>query len=425
MELTTEQSAALSTIRSVVGSKQSRSQIMVLRGYAGTGKTTMLKVVRDAVGEVVVLAPTGKAANRVTEATGIPAQTIHRWLYNHKYDESSDRFDRSLKPAAEIQRASSSLVIIDEASMIDADIWEDIVSAIMMVGHHVLLVGDPFQLPPVAKTETGYFSVLDDDFQSDYVMNLTEIRRQALDNPIIRSSMLLRQGDSYGGLRDLPTVSLEFLAEKAKQVYESGGISICHRNGTRNEINRRIRSLYGHPEKTLVEGEPLLVLRNNEDLEVFNGQSIQYNGELGPRRNLIYNDRFNDNAQVSVYYGQVDLDIESSKKIYICYDQVLATVDQKFHSSIAYHTQKELGLIRKNQSPNNKAYLQAALGYVATCHKFQGSQAPEVLVVVEPSIGVNSHEGRRWLYTAVTRSSDKVWLCHAKSEFNQYNPRRQ
>ena len=425
MELTTEQSAALKTIRKVVTTTQSRSQIMVLRGYAGTGKTTMLKVVRDAVGDIVVLAPTGKAASRVSEATGIPAQTIHRWLYNHRYDEVSDSFERSLKPPAELEKSASMLIVIDEASMLDADIWEDIFTAAMSIGNHILLVGDPFQLPPVSKSERGYFSVLDDEFSADYTMDLTEIRRQALDNPIIRSSMLLRQGDSFGGLLDLPNIKVADLTDKARSVYQNGGITICHRNGTRNEINRRVRASLGYPANLLVEGEPLLVLRNNEALEVFNGQTVQFNGELGPRRNLIYLDRFNDNEKVSVHYGQVDVDVPVKTKVYLCYDQVLATVDQKFHSSIAFHAQKDMGLNRKGAQVTDKAFLQAAVGYVATCHKFQGSQAGEVLVVVEPSIGINTHDGRRWLYTAITRSSDKVWLCNVRGEFNEYNPRRQ
>ena len=408
MQLTEGQGKAIEMVKSVAGKQFRRPQILVLRGYAGTGKTTLLKMLQEEVGDIIVLAPTGKAALRVQEATGLPSQTMHLYLYNHRYDQDRDEFIRNKKNADEIQTCASRLVVVDEASMVDESIWDDLFEGCSMIGHNILLVGDPFQLPPVAQGK-NYFSTMDSAFMADQRVDLTEILRQALDNPIIRSSMHLRKGDTFSGLREIPRVLADDCFGKAVETYKSGGIAICHKNETRNTTNRIVRKLMGLPPKQLVTGEPLLVTRNNYDLNVYNGQGIRFEGWAEDPMIRNFYDKFNS-AKVETRVGLGMFSVSVPCDVTLSVEEILGTLDPKHHGAVAYY----MGKLYKGSS-----HMNANLGYVATCHKFQGSQASDVFVMLEPSVKMNTREGQRWIYTAITRSTDKVSVCFVGDLFDR------
>ena len=161
--------------------KQGEPQVFRLFGYAGTGKTTLARhLAEEAGGDVVFGAFTGKAAMVLRSRGCKDARTIHSMIYRPKeVDSEEPSFVLNEQSAA----AHASLIIIDECSMVDEELGRDLLS----FGKPVLVLGDPAQLPPVKGG--GYFTEAEPD------MMLTEVHRQAADNPIIRLSMMVRTWD--------------------------------------------------------------------------------------------------------------------------------------------------------------------------------------------------------------------------------------
>ncbi|MDB5543349.1 MAG: hypothetical protein JWO64_498, partial [Hyphomicrobiales bacterium] len=160
--------------------KKGRPQIFRLFGYAGTGKTTLARHIAEAIdGDVVFAAYTGKAALVLRSKGCADARTIHSLIYRPQDSESE-------VPSFVLNEQSpantASLIIIDECSMVDEDLGRDLLS----FGRPILVLGDPAQLPPVKGG--GFFTEAEPDFM------LTEVHRQAADNPIVRMSMIVREG---------------------------------------------------------------------------------------------------------------------------------------------------------------------------------------------------------------------------------------
>jgi hypothetical protein len=252
----------------------------VITGFAGTGKTTMLKAVASRFGPPVVLAPTGKAALRVEEATGLEASTIHRWLYRPVEDPKTGEVEYRLKESQQVQRPGNGLVVVDEGSMVGRDLWEHLWDMCQLLDLKILLVGDPFQLAPVEPKKEEYeksFSALN-DIQTEYRAHLSEVTRQALDNPILRASMLIRTSSRIDlALPLLNRVFRKNFDDKCLEIFQQGGAVIVHKNATRHQINATVRERLGYGE-ALVAGEPLLVLRNTYEIDRFNGEIVYYQG---------------------------------------------------------------------------------------------------------------------------------------------------
>ncbi len=379
-------------------------QIGVLRGFAGTGKTTLLKVIGSELGEVTIVTPTGVAANRVAQASGMFALTIHRWRYKPKVDGVSGKLVFTPKdPSVDMQRPESGLIVIDEASMVDEKLWDDIWDAAKVLGCSVLAIGDPFQLPPVAQAET-YFNMLDPAFKSHFNVTLTEVLRQALDSPIIRASMAIRCGDYMDALMDLPRVFDDQFLAKAVAIQQSRGAIICHKNTSRQWLNNTIRKTLGIEPGVLQDNEPLLILKNNYELNRFNGEVATFQGwkqgyEPGVEYGL-YDAYAKKEAKSKIGIAHID-GVESALAIGV----LDGTIDDKFNSgSIEGEVKRKFGKDTK--------YLHANFGYALTAHKSQGSEWDDVMVIMEPSIQPDTTMGRRHLYTAVTRARKNVWISY-------------
>jgi ATP-dependent exoDNAse (exonuclease V) alpha subunit len=380
---------------------QGKVKVVIIRGYAGTGKTTLLKMLsKIGMESPTVVAPTGKAALRVEEATDLVAQTIHRFIYNHKPDNRTGEFTRTNKDPAEIEKSGCGCIFVDEASMVDLELWEDLFAAAEATQQNLVCLGDPFQLPPVSSAKE-HFSIMADEFLCTKRVDMTEIVRQALDNPIIRASMMVREGDVTGCMMELPHVAASRLIERSHEVYDAKGAVICHRNNTRNSINRAIRKRIGHPENSVVEGEPLLICKNNYDAELYNGEVVRFNKWVSDPELMMFKDKFNDNKAYSVYVGKADVE-GAIIEPYLCVEEVMGLTDPSASNSIQYFAGKRF---------EKGKFVGANLGYTLTCHKSQGSEWPEVLVALEPTVSLTNKEGQRWLYTALTRAKEKVSVC--------------
>jgi exodeoxyribonuclease-5 len=394
------------------------AKFAVMSGYAGTGKTTMLKVIAEEQGEPLILTPTGKAALRVAEASGVHASTIHRWLYKTTEDPKTGEPKWTKKPAAEVEMPTNGLIVIDEASMVSEELWADVWSFCSALGLRVLLVGDKFQLPPVVKrTEEGEwkpFSTLT-DLRTNFRADLTEVVRQALDSPIIRASMEIRAGEiqAMDAVMDLlPSTPQSKLVPAFLRMKQGQRALIAHTNKTRQDLNLEVRSALGYDEATIQVGEPLLVLFNNYDLDRFNGEVVAFNGwQQEPDAPIAVRDRFkNLNAMMS--FGIADIEgraaAMSQEEIFARCDGMPMTTIKR---AALHHATGKWGY-EKLDAPK---HLNANLGYCLTCHKSQGSEWDDVMVVVEQTIGGRSGiyglEGRRWLYTAITRARKNVSLC--------------
>src|SRR5690606_16537216 len=226
---------------------KSGPQVFRLFGWAGTGKSTLARHLAQGVKSVKYAAFTGKAALVMRKNGCRGASTIHSLIYSLVSEkEGEPKF--ALDP--ESDAASADLVVIDEVSMVDEVLGRDLLS----FGTKGLVLGDPFQLPPVQGA--GFFTAAEPD------MMLTEIHRQAADNPIIRMSMDIREGGrlARGRYGDSVVISRHDVDRDA--VLEADQV-LAGRNKTRVAYNDRLRELRGLPHHVPVVGDRLVCLRNN------------------------------------------------------------------------------------------------------------------------------------------------------------------
>ena len=327
--------------------RRGEPQIFRLFGYAGTGKTTLAKqLAADIDGEVCFAAFTGKAA------------MIYRLRDTDSEEPTFVLNDESAASKAE-------LIIIDECSMVDADLGRDLLS----FGKPVLVLGDPAQLPPVKGG--GFFT----DAEPDAM--LTEVHRQAADNPIVRLSMMVRAGErlpqgAYGASRVMRRADIDAdLVRRADQV-------LVGLNRTRRGFNQRMRQLAGHTDPYPQAEEKLVCLRNDKKKGLLNGgiwivktASAQRNGKLR--------------------YGVVPDDDPGKKPLRIAVRP-------------EYFTEGEEA-VPPSFKRNSDAF---DFGYVLTVHKAQGSQWDDVVLFDES--GAFREHRNRWLYTGITRAAETLTI---------------
>ena len=217
--------------------------IFRLFGYAGTGKTTLARTIAEAVdGEVKFAAFTGKAAMVMRSKGCSKASTIHSLIYRAREsgEEVPDFVLWDEAPASEAK-----LIVIDECSMVDAELGRDLMS----FGVPVLVLGDPAQLPPVQGG--GYFTEAEPDAM------LTEVHRQAFDNPIVRLSMAVRAGERLqpGDYGDTQVVRRDAL--DPQRVIDAEQV-LVGRNATRRAYNMRMRERRGYEGALPAAGDKLV-----------------------------------------------------------------------------------------------------------------------------------------------------------------------
>ncbi|QHJ77433.1 MAG: hypothetical protein [Bacteriophage sp.] len=412
MQWSPQQDEALTKVDRWLKNPQDK-QLFRLFGYAGTGKTTLARHLAEGVdGTVLFAAFTGKATS-VLRSHGVFAQTIHSLIYHpkprsaerlkeliaeqegiqqmyyesrrenppdwpgnpdwdkrlqqlkgeiQKEKENASRPDFSLNMESPLRDAA--LLVVDECSMVD----ETMATNLMSFGVPILVLGDPAQLPPVKGS--GYFTNAEPD------MLLTEIHRQARDNPIIELATLVRNGKvlplgNYGASRVIERASPE-MAQDADQV-------LVGRNRTRLSTNKRMRQLLGFTADLPQDGEKLVCLRNDNELGLLNGTLHRQRGDADlfePWVHLRLTPDENPAAEPLMVRAHPE---------HFCGNP----------DDIGYWTRREAQ--------------EFTFGYALTVHKAQGSQWDKVLIINEAD-AFNGHTAKRWLYTAITRAAEEVTI---------------
>jgi len=364
MNWNSQQEQALRDVDRWFYTESKRKPIYRVFGYAGTGKSTLARHFASNIdGEVCYAAYTGKAADVMRKAGCHGAKTIHSLIYKAEEDEKG-RLHFKLNRKSELKDAA--LLIIDECSMVDQKIGNHLLS----FGVPILVLGDPAQLPP--PNGAGFFTEAKPDNM------LTEIHRQAGDNPIIELSKRIREGESldvgtYGETRVVRKITKQDFLE-ADQV-------LVGRNATRMSKNYQMRRMLGHGDGLMpVIGDKLICLKNDSELGIYNGMMFRVDGI---------------NQQLSgakSKFMHMTLDGDG-------YRHAIITKTPK-----AFFTGEKI----PPGSPLLKQGQQFDYGYAITVHKSQGSQWDNVLIYDES--WCFREEWKRWLYTAVTRAAEKFTL---------------
>ncbi len=336
-------------------------QVFRLFGYAGTGKTTLAIHIAEAVkGEVAFAAFTGKAALVLRHKGCEGASTIHSLIYRSRNSEGEDpTFVLNRQSAA----ADAKLIIIDECSMVDEELGKDLLS----FGAKVLVLGDPAQLPPVKGG--GYFT----DAEPDVM--LTEVHRQARDNPIIRLSMAVREGErlevgDYGESRVVRRDGIN------SDVVLGANQILVGTNKTRRLYNQRIRALLGHAVDSMpAAGEKLVCLRNDKIKGLLNGGIWRVKEVALSKKGLVTMRVIPDEGEG----GTVKVSV--MPEFFLGREEELAYAIRRHSDEFDF-------------------------GYALTVHKAQGSQW-DTLVLFDESYAFREHRAR-WLYTGLTRAAERV-----------------
>src|SRR5215468_493146 len=254
MQWSPEQERALTAVADWLKARD--RPVFRLFGYAGTGKTTLARHVADGVkGDAVFAAFTGKAAHVMRNKGCRGAGTIHSLIYRPEGEEDEvPTFVLNQDSAA----GKASLIVIDECSMVDEEVGRDLLS----FGVPVLVLGDPAQLPPVAGG--GFFT----DAEPDVM--LTEVHRQAADDPIIRLSMVVREGERLEPGRYGESEVVRKAALDPARVLAADQ-ALVGRNATRRAYNARLRERRGFTDPLPQADDKLVCLRNNRRKGLFNG----------------------------------------------------------------------------------------------------------------------------------------------------------
>lgn len=417
--LTQGQEVALQGVRQLGVDFPEGGGIAVIAGYAGTGKSTLIRILAEEYdNRILVVTPTGKAAVRVREIAECPARTIHSWLYEVSEDEETGELKFQRKPKADLELPAAGFVVVDEASMVTFGVFVDILWACQSLGLNLVLVGDEFQLPPVEMNAAKRdFSVFAADFPANFRTKLTEIHRQALDSPIIRASMGVRTGRwANEAVSELPTVTDSQLLERAAFFFNEEGATIVHRNATRVAVNTGIRAHLGLPTSQIVTNEPLLVTQNTHAIEVYNGEIVNVLGLPAPINvePIAVRDRTNDKSKYMNYLKtEITTPVRGRQEVLIADAEVFGDTggvgSYAIKRNATFLKQKLYGQL--DGIPQGPPFLPANFGYALTCHKSQGSEFPSGIVIVEDSLRLNTADGRRWLYTALTRFKKHLEIC--------------
>jgi exodeoxyribonuclease-5 len=340
--------------------KGRRPQVFRLFGFAGTGKTTLARHFAEGIdGEVAFGAFTGKAASVLRAKGCAGATTIHSLIYRPK---SLDAEEPSFVINRDGGAAKADLIVIDECSMVDEDLGRDLLS----FGVPVLVLGDPAQLPPVKGG--GFFTEHEPD------MMLTEVHRQARDNPIIRMSVAVREGDhlgygDYGESRIIRRPDID-----ADAVLRTDQV-LVGTNKTRRLYNRRIRELMGFRDAMPAAGEKLVCLRNDKKKGLLNGSVWTVARLREPLKGHVRMEVTPDEAP-------------NAKPVRV-------RVLREFFDGV-----EDIPYPLRRDSD------EFDYGYALTVHKAQGSQWDDV-VLFDESWAFREHRDR-WLYTAVTRAARRI-----------------
>tara|TARA_R110002050_G_scaffold200591_1_gene335498 strand:- start:44564 stop:45991 length:1428 start_codon:yes stop_codon:yes gene_type:complete len=445
---TDDQQSALHLLTSFLESK-SHLQVFILRGYAGTGKTTILAHLAKTLNKdkkIVLLAPTGRAARVLSSYCGLPAFTIHKKIYRMADGDAGE-----MNFVLQKNNFTDTLFIIDEASMIasgyngERDVLEDLMRFVYRgKGCKLIFSGDTAQLPPV---EMSYSPALDKEFMMDRFhipvteFELNQVVRQAQESGVLYNATKLRKAlqlksqevkfdVSFDDFKSINGLELQDYLEESIHEFGADEVLIVTRSNKRaNQFNAEIRNRLLYREDEIEAGDILMGVKNNyhwlskeenKDDFIANGESLEVLKVLS--RQTMYGFEFADLNIRFIDDRIPDVDL----KIWLdCLTTEGSAMPHSDVSSLYYSIMEDY--VSQGESKNAKQLtlgdpfynaLQCKFSYAVTCHKAQGGQWAAVFIdhgyLTDEMVDENL---LRWFYTAVTRSHKKVYLVNFNEMF--------
>lgn len=432
-------------------------EVFLIQGYAGTGKTTIVRSLVCLLKEIhqrcILMAPTGRAAKVLNTYTDHPAFTIHKKIYRQR--SSKDGFgefvlDKNLHKNA--------VFIVDEASMVansspdislfgSGRLLDDLMEYVYSGENcKLILIGDTAQLPPVGieispalnkkvliqygfnVTETFLDEILRQEKESGILFNATTIREMILENSNGYPQFKLQ------GFDDIKCISGNSIIELISDCYASEGyentVIICRSNKRANAYNRGIRSQVLWREEEIVAGDYIMIVKNNYYWPQYyeeSGIDFIANGDIAricriQKIQELYGYRFADVEIELVDYGGIRLEVKILLNTIVSETAALSEEENK---KLYYTILEDYADIKPRRKQYDKVKenpyfnaLQVKFAYAITCHKAQGGQWHTVFIdqgyVTDDMINV---EYLRWLYTAFTRATKQLYLVNFKKEF--------
>lgn len=436
--------------------------IFILKGYAGTGKTTLLQYIASQLHKenrkFALLASTGRAASVLRSKTNFSASTIHSEIYKfsgvdgdeeHIPDDAMPELfgDMTLQFGLRMrdEQDDTKVYIVDEASMVsnvltDNKSFAHFGSGLLLTDflntvsrNKVIFTGDPAQLPPVAQQESPALS--EDWFNNNHIHvksgTLTEILRQKSDNDILvlatRIRKMVNNTPSYkwikipvAGIRNVELLPSQQMKEEYVKYTVSHGyndtIAVAHSNRNCNEINRYVRKTrYGDENAPLQIGDILMVTQNNHIVPLVNGDFVEVI-KIGDKQfysnlrfvDIVVKAKHNDTkfntllCLDTLYNGRPNITSEQQRLLMINFSMRLR------RKNVRPKTQAYNEALRKDPFLNS---LRANFGYAVTCHKSQGGEWKQVFFFLNKSMYVMKKKSlARWWYTGITRAKEKLYL---------------
>ena len=448
---TAEQEQAISVFADFMADRDSRT-VMILRGSAGTGKTTLAGAVVRALNslkqKLVLLAPTGRAAKVFSLYAGSAAYTIHRRIYRQKTAGDLSAFNLNVN----LQR--DTLFIIDEASMIanqglgesafgSGCLLDDLVEFVYSTDQNcrMLLIGDPAQLPPVGEDESPALSaaMLRAYGMTVYETSLHEVLRQSQESGILYNATAIRQMPvpilpriRFSGFPDIKVVPGDELIESLATSYSRAGLDdtivITRSNKRANIYNQGIRRTVLDREEELCRGDRLMIVKNNYYWLMVEGGGLKENSTFLANGDIATVQRIrNVHEQYGFRFAEVTLQFPDYDDYELTATVLLDTLASEAPSLTREQQQQlydrvmedyadiPLKADRLKKLKQDRYYnaLQVKFAYAVTCHKAQGGQWSHVYIdqgyMTDDML---TPEYLHWLYTAFTRATDRLFLVN-------------
>lgn len=429
-------------------------KLFILKGYAGTGKTTMISTVVKALSQLkmrsVLLAPTGRAAKVMSKYSQKQALTIHKKIYVKRSIDGVTQFvlNKNLH--------TNTLFIVDEASMISSGVTislgvlgkraliDDLIEYVYSGKNcHLIFVGDEAQLPPVGEStsialnESELLKSYHFDFSKS--IKLKEVVRQAKESGVLKVATDIRlniKSEDFPKIKlnnDLLYLSGNELQENLEEIYHKFGrdntIIITRSNKRANLYNQNVRQRILGFEEEIDNGDLLMVVKNNYFwLDDESKMGFIANGDVVRVKRVLkewelYGFRFKD-----LIIEFPDYPDEAEREVKIILDSIHTespSLTREQQKQLYYAVSEEYSDIKNKRKLMEKVLqdpffnaLQVKFSYAITCHKAQGGQWPVVFLdqgyLTKEMMG---YEFNRWLYTAITRASERVYLVNFSKEF--------
>ena len=435
--------------------RQGDRELMIIKGYAGTGKTTMIsaliKVLREINIKTVLLAPTGRAAKVLATYSGTTATTIHKKIYRQK--SSKDAFGEF---ALDRNMNINTFFIVDEASMLSdqnmeasvfgtGNLLRDLINYVFNNKNcKLILVGDTAQLPPVGLAMS---QAMNKQFLEKYNIRvceceLHEVVRQVQESGILFNATAIRnligtdrleyprfKLKKFNDILRIPgNEVLESLSSAYSKYGQDDTIVICRSNKIANRYNQGIRNQVLFREEELSSGDYLMVVKNNyfwmtgnEDINfIANGDIVRI--KRVKKYQEMYGFRFAEADVVMPDYGNIELPVKLLVDTLYSESPALNSDENKrLFYAIAEDYEQIKSLKQRYTKVKESPYfnaLQVKYAYAITCHKSQGGQWRTVFI--DQSYfrdEMLTPEYFKWLYTALTRAAEKVFLVNFNEKF--------